>query len=640
MTRIIERTDQEISLTALTHDFSIHLWMIDELHLTGTNLILFSYIFAQSLDMAHPGNTSLRVLSAITGLSKQTLSRALDKLPYIIKNVSQDNDKGFYVYNYYKVDVHKLLRFLKSLNKDVYKDFINSFKQLLIERQIYTVNDVENHFDNLSINNDSDNSSVTADFIEMRTLQDLVTADINNMSFLEVVQLLNKKYSNNRALIALLIALLTGNNSNGSDITNSKDPVNTNAVTDNTSSTNSQTEPKRGAIFRARDRLEPLGAKSEQKDRTRQASHSLLHKEKLSDKNKEKQLRRDKKLNERNEAIQPYKDAALNFVLTNCDNNQELLNLLYTHIETCVFNTKTGKSSRLNLFQYQEQLKILAKYSYVEDMLESVSYCVANSSRSMVMEQPWSIEKKNKQHEMEQAIPKIIEEFVAKYDNNETLRNLLTKYSSKLQQSRGIDADQFKGRLVTLEKTGMSVDQLIAEVENTYNHGYLSWSFEYSTNNSFKGKHSPFQNMDLCLPENNRNAEVTPVSTVEERERAIDDMWKKYYLYMNTDLKAALLKYVREVPAGCAKTYDEVCECIDNLVHRRFTDSDMLSAVTTAIDNNYPELCRKDFEKEEKLKKQFRTIQEFVNCVTEERRKLCRQSRRIQDDPKFAGMPD
>jgi predicted alpha/beta-fold hydrolase len=109
---------------------------------------------------------------------------------------------------------------------------------------------------------------------------------------------------------------------------------------------------------------------------------------------------------------------------------------------------------------------------------------------------------------------------------------------------------------------------------------------------------------------------------------------------MNTDLKDALLKYVREVPAGCVKTYNEVCECIDNLVHRRFTDSDMLSAVTTAIDNNYPELCRKDFEKEEKLKKQFRTIQEFVDLATEERHRLCRQSRRIQDDPKFAGMPD
>ena len=649
MTQTTTKIEQAVSLTSMTHDFPIHLWMIDELHLTGTNLILFAYIFAQSLDVAHPGTTSLKVLSAITGLSKQTLSRALDKLPYVVKNVSQDNDKGFYVYNYYRIDVHKLLRFLKSLNKDIYREFINSFRQLLIERHIGDANDVESHFDNLSVNNSTVNSSDSAKFTEMRTLQDLLTVDINNMSFKEVVQTLNKLHDNNSSLVALLVGLLAGSDSTKFEVNKNVEPVkiNNESIDNNTSdkaindvsATELETKHKHKAIFRAKDRLEPLTkVKSAQKDKTRQASRSLLNDRKQSSSDKEKQLRRDKRMNERNEAIQPYKDAALNFVLTNCDNNQELLNLLYNHIETCVFNTKTGKSSRLNLFQYQEQLKIFAKYQYVDDMLESVRYCIANSYSSMVMEQPWSIEKKNRQRDLELSIPKVIDDFVAKYDNNETLKDLLSKYSSKLQQSRGIDADQFRGRLATLEKSGMTTQQLIAEVENTYIHGYLSWSFEYG--NNLGTKHSPFQNMDLCLPENSYPSKTSVVSTVEERERAIDDMWKKYYLYMNTDLKEALLKYVREVPAGCAKTYQEVCECIDNLVHRRFTDSDMLSAVTTAIDNNYPELCRKDFEKEEKLKKQFRTIQEFVDCVTEERRRLCRQSRRIQDDPKFAGMPE
>ena len=89
-------TNKESDLEPTTNDFTICTWMIDELHLVGSGLVLFAYIYAQTMNNMHPSTTSLLALTRISGLTKQTVSRAIDKLPYIIKNASQDNDKGFY----------------------------------------------------------------------------------------------------------------------------------------------------------------------------------------------------------------------------------------------------------------------------------------------------------------------------------------------------------------------------------------------------------------------------------------------------------------------------------------------------------------------------------------------------------------
>ena len=599
----------------LLPQISIDAWMIAELHLTGNSLVVFAYLFAQTFDNVHPYQTSSKVLSKLCNVTPQTLARTIEKLPFIIRNISQDNPKGFYVYNYYRIDIEKLLSYLEGLGNDTYKCYIQMYRERLEKTFVNESDTVETHIQQLTNGNKTEQTG----------------------NFYASQHVFDSNFTPEDSLENRLFYLLSRNSLFRSyveqickDLYPSTNESKDNQVTNTNNSNNSITDNTQSHSHKAKNPVQ-LGCKPTKQQKitqTKNASKTLLPKKTKN------RLTTEEKILKRNEMVKKLKDEAISYVLQTADNNQELLELLYNYIEEVLFAKDTDYNV-ISFNQFKAMLFELGKIKDIDYQIQMVRTAYTAKYRTLSYKTPDEIKKINKKYTDNVEALKLIKQFSIDY-NYEGFEELLQSYWSEVWSESSRNLGQFKRMLQQLRDAKLEPVKLYEVVESAYTHKWYSWVFE--TNNYAARRHSPFENMDLCLPEN--NPIPTSKSTVEEREKAIDDMWKKYYLYMNTDLKDALLKYVREVPAGCVKTYNEVCECIDNLVHRRFTDSDMLSAVTTAIDNNYPELCRKDFEKEEKLKKQFRTIQEFVDLATEERRRLCRQSRRIQDDPKFAGMPD
>ena len=124
--------DKESIITSdLDHDsfISIAPWMINELKLAGNSLILFAYIFIQSLDNVHPALTDVPTLAKLCNVTNQTLVRTVEKLPYLVKSASQDHTKGFYMFNFYRIDYLSILKLLEQTGNQSYQKYIDYYRK-------------------------------------------------------------------------------------------------------------------------------------------------------------------------------------------------------------------------------------------------------------------------------------------------------------------------------------------------------------------------------------------------------------------------------------------------------------------------------------------------------------------------------
>ena len=93
-----ERTIKDVEIMP---NFIVWNWMMSALKLTGNDILLFAYVYSQSFDNKHYTTVSMTTLASWLGLTRQTVVKHLENLPFVQKYVSQDGSNGFYTFNYF-----------------------------------------------------------------------------------------------------------------------------------------------------------------------------------------------------------------------------------------------------------------------------------------------------------------------------------------------------------------------------------------------------------------------------------------------------------------------------------------------------------------------------------------------------------
>lgn len=400
-------------------NFVVWSWMRNGLKLSGIHIMLFAYIFSQSCDNEHSTNTSLSVLSEWFGISRQTLSRNIDNLPYIIKSVSQDTRHGFYTHNCYRVDMLGLLTYFQNCDKEVYEEFLAAYKGLLILKFPEDKESIEEYFIDIL------NSASNLEGIDklMKTIL------ISNMSV-----------EKGTRFAPVLEAITT----DGCIPTVIQEPV-----------TKSNTTRKKGSGKKPAD----LGIKSKPVKTTRKTP--------------------EEKLRQRNENIQKLQLLAANYVAMKVGNDAECLQLLNSYITDVLFyEEKTVNPMSPNSFQ--TLLKELDAFKTLEDKLEAIRTSIGHRYRGFCYVDKEKLSQKYFKQEQVELIHKHLESFIEKYcSSNEDLSDLLRDYVDEVFIPTGKSSRQFKLFLKKLEDANLSTENLYTVVSETYVNGWKRWSFEF-----------------------------------------------------------------------------------------------------------------------------------------------------------------
>lgn len=111
-------------------------WMSSALHLKGTELIIFAYIYNVSFDSIHRCYTTLASMEQWFGMTRQAVSRRIQNLVdsgYLTKQTNVENS-GFVKHNSYSVNMANVTEACEASDFDTYKNFIDSYGSVLKSR--------------------------------------------------------------------------------------------------------------------------------------------------------------------------------------------------------------------------------------------------------------------------------------------------------------------------------------------------------------------------------------------------------------------------------------------------------------------------------------------------------------------------
>lgn len=112
-------------------------WMRTVLNLTGSELLIFAYIFSQTFDDLHKCYTCQADMEKWFGITRQTVSRNIDNLcakGYVEKEVLQDSVNPMIKHNNYKVCVSYITKLCEKSDYDSYSNFLDSYAQILKQK--------------------------------------------------------------------------------------------------------------------------------------------------------------------------------------------------------------------------------------------------------------------------------------------------------------------------------------------------------------------------------------------------------------------------------------------------------------------------------------------------------------------------
>lgn len=112
-------------------------WMRTVLNLVGSELYIFAYIFSQTFDNVHKCFTCLSEMEQWFGISRQTITRNIDKLcksGYILKETLQDAVNPMIKHNNYRVDVPFITKLCEESDYDSYQNFLDSYRSILKQK--------------------------------------------------------------------------------------------------------------------------------------------------------------------------------------------------------------------------------------------------------------------------------------------------------------------------------------------------------------------------------------------------------------------------------------------------------------------------------------------------------------------------
>lgn len=261
------------------------------------------------------------------------------------------------------------------------------------------------------------------------------------------------------------------------------------------------------------------------------------------------------------------KAMSLDFVYTNLSGNEEILNAINNFLET-------DNGMNYNPDQWRQQLNNMYEYGITQDrILAGINTSYMNGYKSLYVHDRNEVDMRRKM--------KLIDE----YTENEELKQLLTSWLFDVPKARSYSENQFKLVLGNLSDICPTDDDKINSVMQSYTNGYGALAYKQKF-----AEDCSAQEVDMS-----------------DKVNAIDKFIQDGYYYLVDGLCEALHVYISKTPNGRSMTIDTFNIVLNNLRLFCLNDSDKVSKVNLAIQNNYKYLATEDFAETKRLKSKLET---------------------------------
>lgn len=281
-----------------------------------------------------------------------------------------------------------------------------------------------------------------------------------------------------------------------------------------------------------------------------------------------------------------------NFVYMRVGGNDELLKVINNFLDT-----DNGRS--YTPAQWEQQLENLYKYGRtVERMIEGVKFTFMNNYRSLYIQDKTEVDMRQKLD----AIDRYIED---ECEGSSELKDLLYSYVTDTQKGKSFTLKQFTLALKRLSTIYPELQQKIESVELSYANGYAALAYPNGTN--LYGK----------------TIQQTQSSNAIDTDKKIEKIHtfiKEGYYQLCEGLEEALITYVTETEAGSSMTYTNFCIILDNLRLLCLDDSEKVTKVKLAIQNNSNKLATEDYAETAQLKQKLETREHKASSLDRSRK--------------------
>ena len=609
-----------ISNTPEMPNFVVWDWMRTGLGLSGVNIMIFAYIYSQSFDNTHTVTTSLATMSEWFGITRQTLTRNIERMPCIIKNTSDEHTYGFYLFNYYKVDMEELLKYLKkSKNKSAYENFMLSYSQILKLKFPEDEKDIDDYFSGIIDWHYGIDDTLIEKVKSIVRLGDDVRnnpQDYREANFSDSI-------ADTEELIRSFCAILS--NTTGREITIA--PLVDNAKT--TPTTASSEVVAKNTTTETDD--EPIAQKPLTVEKTkpkRKGAKSMADMGMVSKKQRRTKTSEEEKAELSRKHFDDLVLTTNQYVALKFDNNEELKEVLIEYIK---YRFEDG--SYPTKAQWSALLRTLNTYRDNDTRIIVVENAIAGGYKKFSYESTEQITEMKRRNKVADDIHKIIDDFcMNKCENNKELAELIHEYYRTVNTSIA-NTKQVEEMLNMLDSTYPTLEGKLLSVRKAFAGGWKT----LVANNLFGGGYSNSNN--------NNSAPNAPIiigeNEMEEKDKIIDKFFREKYLYMHPDIKTKLTGYVHETEVGKSMSADTFEKNLEFLALHKPDPKTMLEAINETIIKNRNVFCYENFEETKKVQKSHITLEERSNNLIRSRRQECEFTRHYNPhDKRFEGMPD
>lgn len=154
-------------------------WMRTVLDLTGTELLIFAFVFSQTFDNLHKCYTCLSEMENWFGITRQTISRNIDNLcakGFVEKETLHDIVNPMIKHNSYKVCVPYITRLCENSDYNSYTNFLDSYGAILKQKFPEDSKTIDQYLESLSTWHKNKDIEVT---ITLNELAQLICSDSN-----------------------------------------------------------------------------------------------------------------------------------------------------------------------------------------------------------------------------------------------------------------------------------------------------------------------------------------------------------------------------------------------------------------------------------------------------------------------------
>jgi len=168
-------------------------WMRTVLKLSGSELLIFSYLFSQTFDSVHKCYTCLSDMTEWFGITRQTISRNIDKLVeknFVSKECLSDITNPIIKHNNYSVNTEYITELCENSDYSSYSNFLDSYRMILHQKFPKDTATVDSYLEELSSWHKNKDITVCITLNELASI--LSSAEDSNSSITDVLDSVKK----------------------------------------------------------------------------------------------------------------------------------------------------------------------------------------------------------------------------------------------------------------------------------------------------------------------------------------------------------------------------------------------------------------------------------------------------------------